>query len=250
MMADAGPSASGDDALRDFFNEVKVEARVGEVTRVLACFRLNPYDILNAAYDDGPEAIRRAFRKASLLVHPDKCTHPRAKEAFELLTKANADLKDEAKRKDVDATIAHALHVLREERRKAVAKDNAYQAAAALKGGAAKLEADFEASSGFRAQWRAKSRELLLELEWRRRRLGKRLAEEEEREATDKQRFAESNKKKVAEHKDWQRGREQRASSWRGFVAGVQKKKKRKKAKAEAVVGAVPKAAQHHRAAV
>lgn len=43
--------------------------------------------------------------QASLMVHPDKCSHERAKEAFEVLNSANNDLQNEMRRREV-------IHVL------------------------------------------------------------------------------------------------------------------------------------------
>ncbi|CAI6002855.1 unnamed protein product [Closterium sp. NIES-64] len=47
-----------------------------------------------------------SYWKASLLVHPDKCSHPRAQEAFLRLNDAVNRLKDPSKRSVVDAEIA------------------------------------------------------------------------------------------------------------------------------------------------
>ena len=43
--------------------------------------------------------------QVSLMVHPDKCSHVRAKEAFEVLNSANNDLQSEERRREV-------IHVL------------------------------------------------------------------------------------------------------------------------------------------
>ena len=78
--------------------------------RVLSCFKLNPFEFLNLRFDASPEDVRRQYRKArglltflplpsaatpgvsltpprppqlSLMVHPDKCRHPRSRDAFE-----------------------------------------------------------------------------------------------------------------------------------------------------------------------
>lgn len=44
--------------------------------------------------------------QVSLMVHPDKCSHERAKEAFEVLNNANKDLLSEERRREV-------VHVLK-----------------------------------------------------------------------------------------------------------------------------------------
>ena len=60
------------------------------------------YDVLGAAPGDAPAAIKRAFWKLSLMVHPDKCDHPEAARAFDLAKRAHATLADAAKRAAID----------------------------------------------------------------------------------------------------------------------------------------------------
>ena len=57
--------------------------RDNEVTRVIWAFKINPYEQLNLRFDAADDEVRRQYRKLSLLVHPDKCSHPQAREAFE-----------------------------------------------------------------------------------------------------------------------------------------------------------------------
>ena len=58
--------------------------------------------MLGAAPGDAPAAIKRAFWKLSLMVHPDKCDHPEAARAFDLAKRAHATLADAAKRAAID----------------------------------------------------------------------------------------------------------------------------------------------------
>jgi len=51
--------------------------------RILWSFKLNPYERLNLRFTATPEEIRKQYRKISLMVHPDKCKHPQAAEAFD-----------------------------------------------------------------------------------------------------------------------------------------------------------------------
>jgi DnaJ family protein C protein 8 len=51
--------------------------------RILYAFKLNPYEQLNLRFTATPEEIRKQYRKLSLMVHPDKCKHEKASEAFE-----------------------------------------------------------------------------------------------------------------------------------------------------------------------
>ena len=49
--------------------------RENEVMRIIGAFKLNPFEQLNLKFDATPNDVRRQYRKASLMVHPDKCSH-------------------------------------------------------------------------------------------------------------------------------------------------------------------------------
>lgn len=80
-------------------------------------FRMNPYDVLDLTQNADEKAIQKAYRKKSLLIHPDKMKddQERAEEAFDLLKKSMDMLLDEGQRKFVDETVDSArLLALRE----------------------------------------------------------------------------------------------------------------------------------------
>ncbi|KAF3662296.1 putative serine/threonine-protein kinase-like [Capsicum annuum] len=92
-------SAAIDDALlKQFFAEVSEVERDNEVIRILSCFKLNPFEYLNLSFDSSIDDVKKQYRKLSLLVHPDKCKHPQAKEAFGALAKAQQLLLDQQER--------------------------------------------------------------------------------------------------------------------------------------------------------
>ncbi|KAJ3026079.1 UNVERIFIED_CONTAM: hypothetical protein HDU68_006219 [Siphonaria sp. JEL0065] len=74
-----------------------------EAERILALETkaANPLEVLEL--DHKPwllgKDIKVTYRKKSLLLHPDKCKHPRAQDAFEMLKKAEGELMEEGKRK-------------------------------------------------------------------------------------------------------------------------------------------------------
>jgi len=61
------------------------------------------YDILGVSPEDSASFIKKKYWKLSLMVHPDKCNHEDAKDAFDAIKKAHAVLSDEAQRAEVDA---------------------------------------------------------------------------------------------------------------------------------------------------
>jgi len=79
------------------------------------------YEVLNVAEEATSRDIKKSFHKLSLLVHPDKCEHPRSKEAFDAVASAKDMLVDPASRQQVDSGIKakrdeHALQKAWEQR--------------------------------------------------------------------------------------------------------------------------------------
>ncbi len=62
------------------------------------CGSDNCYDILNTPRDSTANDIKKAYRKVSLIYHPDKNKDPDAVEKFRLISKAYEVLNDEKKR--------------------------------------------------------------------------------------------------------------------------------------------------------
>ncbi|XP_050212625.1 uncharacterized protein LOC126664322 [Mercurialis annua] len=79
--------------------------RFEEVTRIMAVEGDSPYDIVGVNHKMTAENIKKRYWKMSLLVHPDKCSHPQANQAFIRLNKAFKDLQDPDKRKLLDDLI-------------------------------------------------------------------------------------------------------------------------------------------------
>ncbi|BFG41118.1 hypothetical protein CerSpe_273920 [Prunus speciosa] len=79
--------------------------RFEEVTRIMDAADDSLYDILGANQNMSAENIKKRYWKMSLLVHPDKCSHPQAQQAFVKLNKAFKELQDPDKRKVLDDKI-------------------------------------------------------------------------------------------------------------------------------------------------
>ena len=62
------------------------------------------YEALGVSRDADVKAMHAAYKARALLCHPDKCSHPVARAAFERVVEAHTVLKDPAKRTvEVDA---------------------------------------------------------------------------------------------------------------------------------------------------
>ncbi|THU55775.1 hypothetical protein C4D60_Mb11t10130 [Musa balbisiana] len=79
--------------------------RFEEVARIVGADVDKPYDILGVNWKMSSDNIKKRYWKLSLMVHPDKCSHPQAHQAFVLLNQAFKDLQDPDKRKNVDEKI-------------------------------------------------------------------------------------------------------------------------------------------------
>ncbi|KAL9256787.1 GPALPP motifs-containing protein [Drosera capensis] len=79
--------------------------RFEEITRIMGNDDGNPYDILGVNHKMSIDNVKKRYWKLSLMVHPDKCSHPQAHQAFVKLNKAFKDLQDPDKRKTLDDKI-------------------------------------------------------------------------------------------------------------------------------------------------
>jgi DnaJ family protein C protein 8 len=185
-----------------------------EVERIMKAFKLNPYDILDIDELATPEEIKRRYRQLSLFIHPDKTPHPSAPDAFDLLKKAESELSDAPKRADLDGVIMEARILLLREFNPPLAA-NTPDSDPALKA----------LGKQWKVMMRAKSKEMLIDEEVRRRKAIKMNLANEGLEARKKEEEVTSRKRKAEEDKTWEDTREQRVDSWRSFANGKKKKK-------------------------
>jgi DnaJ-class molecular chaperone len=83
--------------LSSFMADTSNLERKLQVERIIK-HKLNPFEVLQIKPVNTAEETNLAYRKISLMVHPDKCKHPMAEEAFEVCKKSLAELQDEEKR--------------------------------------------------------------------------------------------------------------------------------------------------------
>ncbi|KAF9525639.1 DnaJ-domain-containing protein [Crepidotus variabilis] len=196
-------------------SEASAFQREVEVERILKGFKFNPYDILDIKETATADEIKKKYRQISLFIHPDKCTHARAPEAFDILKKAESDLSDKAKREELDAVINEARK----------------QVLISLKLPVSTPETDPQLEDlepSFKVRLRTYSKQLLVEEEVRRRTAIKNNLANEGLEAKKKEDEVSQRKRKAEDDKLWEENREQRVGSWRTFANTNKKKKKAK----------------------
>ncbi|XP_027342208.1 dnaJ homolog subfamily C member 8-like isoform X2 [Abrus precatorius] len=207
-MGDTNKTATiGDDLLlKNFFAEVSEVERDNEVVRILSCFKLNPFEYLNLSFDSSIDEVKKQYRKLSLMVHPDKCKHPQAKEAFGALAKAQQLLLDQNERDYLLSQVNSAKEELRAKRKKKLKKDTASKIKSLVDEG--KYDKQYEQSEEFQQELKVK------------------ISEEEGRLKRDEEEQKEMWKRKREHEEEWEGTREQRVSSWRDFMKGGKKNKK------------------------
>ncbi|EGR51973.1 uncharacterized protein TRIREDRAFT_120144 [Trichoderma reesei QM6a] len=215
-MADA-TTKEDKDALDTLELEAKEFDKDAEIDRILNAFRLDAYAVLDLQPGVPESDIKMTYRKKSLLIHPDKTKNPRAPDAFDRLKKAQTELMDEKHRERLDEAIADARMLLIRENKWTVDSPE-------LK------------TEDFAKKWRAKTREVLIDNEHRRRRQMKAQLQEEGREQRRQDEELEERKRKRQHEQDWEATRDVRINSWRQFQKGKSgggdpEKRKKKKLK-------------------
>ncbi|OAV92422.1 hypothetical protein PTTG_07979 [Puccinia triticina 1-1 BBBD Race 1] len=204
--------------------EESLLTREQEVERVVAAFKLNPYEILDLDMTKPTSVtdsiIRKTYRQKSLLIHPDKLTHPRGVEAFDLLKKAEGFLLDPEKRKGLDETIKDARMLTLRRLNLPDSTPDEHEKLATL-------------NPSFQFRVALKTKEIIIEEELRVRRARKMTMIAEGTEAKRHEDAIAKRKRELEEKKRWEETREERVTDWRSFQKGETSGKKKKKQKLE-----------------
>jgi DnaJ family protein C protein 8 len=144
-----------------------------------------------------------AYRKKSLLIHPDKTSNKSAPAAFDKLKKAQTELMDEKARARLDECISDARMLLMRERKLTVDSEEIKNMDKEMKNA-----------------WRKKTIEVLIDNEHRRRKQLKAQMQEEGREQKKADEEMENRKRRREHEVAWEESRESRIGSWRDFKGG------------------------------
>lgn len=206
------PSVDVDIDVDGTLRELTETERSIEVERVLKAFKLNPWEQLGVDLEEEDEKINKIYRAKSLLIHPDKCKHPDAKKAFQILASAKKGIAEEGRINVVKAAYKDSTEMLLHTKQ--------------LKPNDPYLKTD-----EFKEEHRKAVNRILGEIEWRKIQLQKRLTEEEGREKQKAEERKEERIKKEEADKVWEGKRDTRVADWRNFIKNDQKKKEKKKKK-------------------
>ena len=188
-----------------------------QISRLLAPnheFRnLNPFLVLSVPRDAPGDVITSRYRALSLLLHPDKCPDPRAKEAFEYVRVAMQALGDEDKARHVKALVDGAMKNGKRE----------WELAKSTKG---KVSPE-EGRKGLEEAQQKAVMKVFADIEMKRRDVEKRKRAQEQRERDQEDEEKKKEKDEREFDKKWRQGErvDKRVTSWRDFQSGPKKKK-------------------------
>jgi DnaJ family protein C protein 8 len=89
-----------------------------QLKRLLNTNFISPYEVLLLNPESTDEEIKKQYRQLSLLIHPDKCSDPKASDAFHILETAYKTLQDVEKKKFFQRVIREAKDRVDIERKK------------------------------------------------------------------------------------------------------------------------------------
>ncbi|KAI8079324.1 hypothetical protein BDF21DRAFT_438739 [Thamnidium elegans] len=186
-------------------------------------------------------AIKVAYRKKSLMIHPDKVKHDHAQDAFAILKKAESELNDEARLKFLLTVIEEArVEVLRENGHKVKTEVVVNAPTMTTDADGPRLKASLDSITVVdekeypylqtpkgQSQVKEKMKEILIEMELRKRRQMKKEMEAEGAEKRKAEEVVNERKRKAEDAKQWEASRDTRVNSWRDFQKKGGKKVKK-----------------------
>lgn len=222
-----------DSLFSTFLNEVdniksnkrkKIEEKAGSPEEIIERITATTYDpkqghgsayaVLQVSPEASESEITKAYRKLSILIHPDKCKLEKASEAFQVLAKAYADTKDPNYNDKYRDVVQQAKENVRKERNK--------ENEARKKKGEDPLDMegnDFDQAVLRECERlttatveRAEYTNSVMEANMKR-------LEQQQKEAKQRRREEDAEKRK------WEKQRDKRVAGWQVFMQNVESKK-------------------------
>ncbi|KAF7456804.1 DnaJ domain-containing protein [Cryptosporidium felis] len=184
--------------------EVKVGTSEEEILRLTSRVFSNSYEVLGIPVDSDQAAIGSRYRRLSLLIHPDKATHPKAREAFEVLNKAYEELQKAENRARYKDVWKRAQELVKKEIKKNKSLNKSQQD-------------QVEFKKQFEKQVIEMSEKLLLDLQERKEYSERCLLANHRFEQELYRQKLQEEKERCVQRKKWSEGFEERAQGWRSY---------------------------------
>jgi DnaJ family protein C protein 8 len=155
----------------------------------------NPFDVLDVPTDMIYDDMHKKYKKMSVKLHPDKCKHSRAAEAFAAINKALKELQSEETRNNYKAVMVRSEEEVIKEWEKMGKKRKATD------------DADF------RWEMKKMTQKLLIEMEYKAKRAEEMRLANEKREKEKEIKKKEEEKEELVKEKQWDEKRDNRVDS-------------------------------------
>lgn len=99
-------------------DELTIGTSEEEILRLTSRVFANAYEVIGIPVDSDDSVIGKKYRKLSLLIHPDKISHEKAREAFEILNKAYEELQKAENRVKYKEVWKRAEELVKKENKK------------------------------------------------------------------------------------------------------------------------------------
>ena len=178
---------------------------INEILLRITSFK-NPFNIIGILPEEDEVIVKKKYKKLSLKIHPDRCSHPLASDAIAFLSKAMKSLENEEERKKYTSIIEQAR------------KDIITQ----LKAKGTLLETNFQSEEYH--EMVIKQSEAIIED------MNERLEKAEKIRQANLQREREELQEKEAfelqqkqQEEQWEKTRQQRVNNWKSFMKKQQR---------------------------
>lgn len=193
-------------------------------------YNLNPFDVLCLPHSCSEEDIKGRYRRISALVHPDKCSHERASDAFQEVKRAYDALLDPNRRRLAAGLIHNTIKEVKKNRKKrgAASATGAPLAAPGTRGSAAASSAAAQPAVHLETEDEEIMREVrkaFADVEQRRRNYENRVKVQAEREAEAAADELQSQSEQAKADQEWAKGRDTRKVAWEQFAGDGKRRK-------------------------
>ncbi|GAB5356252.1 hypothetical protein AAMO2058_000274700 [Amorphochlora amoebiformis] len=210
------------------------------VNRVMTTFTLNPYEILNIRFDATKRNVSVTYHRISALIHPDKCPHPAAREAFQRVKNAHDTLMNNDTAKRYVFMINGIKNLLIEEKEKNLMSTKRNSPTERIKGNRKKTMEEiaeetkeeverWQKTDDYHHKWKVEVRKVLVRAEWRLKRTVEYNQGKKERDANIRDKRKHVRVEKKSELDDWDNFRDNRVGNWRKFLLEKVERKRRKR---------------------
>ncbi|EEA05432.1 DnaJ domain-containing protein [Cryptosporidium muris RN66] len=194
-----------------------------EILRLTSRVFVNSFEILKLPVNSSYEAIRRQYRKLSLLIHPDKCSHKSAREAFDILNRGYEELQKSESRLKYKQVWKQAEEIVLRERKKQMKLMRKKQRKGLISREEIEMEEQSKSTNELQKEIIDMCEKILKEYEEKREYSERCKAANEQFERQRLEEIHNEEKRRCIQRKLWSASMDERVGNWREYKRAVEK---------------------------